>query len=260
MKTVLIKQKAGLGDILFTQKIAYSFKEKGHEVIWPVTQAYNYISEYLPTVSFVNIDDDFPFKSEYNNTGCGQIREFNSCIVAGLDGTNTGSHGVMRSKYVLASIDYSDWTQYAKIKRNIEREEKLIEILKIDTDQPFIFVNRQFGTPPNDCAVNNFFKINSDLPVVELQYLENVRVFDWMGILSLAKEIHTVDTALSYILHIMNQKNVFLYPRWKEGDTWMDLSYCNDYYDSAWQFCFNSYNKGFKDFTKLYKNLQPPVA
>jgi hypothetical protein len=236
---VLIKQKAGLGDILFTQKIGHIFKEKGHDVIWPVTRAYDHISEYLPAMSFVCVDENFPFKQEYLNTGPGQIRDYDSCIVVGLDGTSIGSHGVMRSKYALTNTNYSDWIEYAKIVRNLKREDHLLNLLDLDKDKKFIFVNRQFGTPPNDCAVNNFFKINSNLPIIELQYLENIRVFDWMGVLTLATEIHTVDTALSYILHIMGLKNVFLYPRWKEGDTWLDLSYCNDYYDTEWKICSN---------------------
>ena len=39
-KICLVKQPAGLGDILFCKKLVKPFIEKGYEVIWPVTSLY----------------------------------------------------------------------------------------------------------------------------------------------------------------------------------------------------------------------------
>ncbi|NBW58602.1 hypothetical protein EBR43_12675, partial [bacterium] len=69
MKTVLIKQKAGLGDILFCQKIGQIYQQRGHPVIWPVAHTYNYITEYLPQMQFADVTTDFPFKTEYDCCG-----------------------------------------------------------------------------------------------------------------------------------------------------------------------------------------------
>jgi hypothetical protein len=146
----------------------------------------------------------------------------------------------MRSKYKLVNLDYSDWVNYIKIKRNTEREEALFKKLNITKNSEYIFINRQFGTPPNDCAVNIFFKKPDKLPVVELEYIEGVRVFDWMGIIENAKEIHTVDTSFSYIIAAMKLENVNLYPRLKQNDNEVNLNYCSDFYSKTWKFCSNS--------------------
>ena len=60
----LINQPAGLGDILLCQKIACHLVNLGYEVIWPVVDYYNFITEYIktPGITFYNVKDDFPYK------------------------------------------------------------------------------------------------------------------------------------------------------------------------------------------------------
>ena len=48
MKTCLIIQPAGLGDIFFCQKIATHYsKNLGFKVIWPVYEHFLYIKDYI---------------------------------------------------------------------------------------------------------------------------------------------------------------------------------------------------------------------
>ena len=58
MKTALIYQPCGLGDILFLQKAAYFMKEAGYEVWWPVVHEFKWLSDYIPDFNFVSWDDD----------------------------------------------------------------------------------------------------------------------------------------------------------------------------------------------------------
>ena len=48
-KICIINQPAGLGDILFCQKIAHvALQEFGcDKVVWPVSEVYNYLHEYI---------------------------------------------------------------------------------------------------------------------------------------------------------------------------------------------------------------------
>lgn len=240
MKPVLIKQKAGLGDILFIQKIAEHYKQRGHRIIWPVVPAYSYLKEYIENCEYVNVDDSFDFKQQYENCPRCHIMDSDDCIIVCTDGCSHNDLGVMRSKYKLVDLDYTDWVEYIKINRNLEREEALFNKLNISKNTDYIFINRQFGTPPNDCAVNIFFRRPENLPVIELEYIDGVRVFDWMGIIEKAKEIHTVDTCFSYIMAAMKLENVNLYPRLKQNDNEVNLNYCSDFYSKTWKFGSNS--------------------
>ena len=80
MKKCLIRQPAGLGDIVFLQKIAKKLVKKGYEVHWPVIQPYEYVQDYMPyynwhVLPYDHPDDDvnnhsidFPLKEYYNPT------------------------------------------------------------------------------------------------------------------------------------------------------------------------------------------------
>ena len=65
MKTVLIKQPAGLGDIFFCQKIANLFMEEGIRVVWPVQKQFLWILDYLGCCEYLCVDDDFDYKELY---------------------------------------------------------------------------------------------------------------------------------------------------------------------------------------------------
>lgn len=239
MKPVIIKQTRGLGDILFCQKIAYHYIEQNRPVLWPVHQTYEYIAEYFTAPTFIYEGTDFPFKAHYLSCGYGQIFDIEECTIVCLDGASAPDAGVMRAKYKLVNLDYSDWVNYVQINRNFKREQELLERLGLTKNSEFVFVNRQYGSPPDCCSTNNYFKIESTLPTIELQYFEGVRAFDWMGVFELAKEIYTVDTSFSYILAAMKLENVRLYPRWNDNDRSTNLDYCSDFHNPRWKFGSN---------------------
>lgn len=245
MKTVLIKQRAGLGDILFTQKIAHKFIENKHRVIWPVYKLYDHIGEYVEGPNFVSEDNEFDFKEIYNRCGKGQIIENEDCIVIGLDGTPGDDIGVMKAKYRLVGIDYTDWGSFLNIKRNTERETQLIN--KLSLPKEYILVNKHFGTPPMSSAINERISPVSHLPQINLD-ISLGRPFDWIGVIESAKEIHTVETSLCYFIHAINRlDNVFVYPRWMSNDeNWVNFKYCRDYFKKEWVF-YGEKNNGVYD-------------
>ena len=235
MKPVIIKQSRGLGDILFCQKIAHQFIQKGHPVIWPVFDPYYHIKEYLTGPLFVSEDVDFPFKQHYGACGYGQQMDTEECTVICLDGASSPGLGTMRSKYKLVDIDYRDWDDFLNIKRNKEREQQLID--RLNLPEKFILVNKYFGTPPMCLSVNERVAPVTDLPIVQLD-LTLGRPFDWMGVFERAVEIHSVETAFCYIIQAMKRtEKVFIYPRWLNADdTRVDFDYCRDYFKREWTF------------------------
>jgi hypothetical protein len=59
MKTGLIYQPCGLGDILFLQKAAHYMQEElDYKVYWPVIHEFKWLSDYIPYFEFVSWGDD----------------------------------------------------------------------------------------------------------------------------------------------------------------------------------------------------------
>lgn len=242
MKPVLIKQPAGLGDILFCQKIAYAFMNKGHRVIWPVCKAYHYIGEYIINgPEFINLDDEFQYKHEFLSCSKGRLQEYENCIVLATDGAEQAfpgevHRGVMKLKYLLTDLDYGDWSKYVTLKRNAYREEELINFVGVKTAEKYIVVNSHFGTPP-ECSMRNMHIIpESNLPVVQVELYDNFRPFDWLSILEKAEEVHTVETSFCYLLELINKEKVFIYPKQTTPcNGGFSYDYCN-YYPQQWKY------------------------
>jgi hypothetical protein len=204
MKTVLIKQSKGLGDIFFCQKIANKLVERGHRVIWPVISKYLYIKNYLiGSVEYVDVDGDFDYKSTYTACGKGEILE-QDCIVLSTDGCRELDKvsGVMLSKYNLAGVSHEDWLAYFNFNRNLNREDDLFKLLKLDKDEKYVVVNRQIGGPGDESSWR--FEIPSTLRQVEIKEYPTFTIFDWSKVLENATSFYTMETCISYIIEKLN--------------------------------------------------------
>jgi len=215
-KTCLINQPAGLGDILFCQKIAYlALHEFGcDEVIWPVSEVYNYLPEYIsqPKVFFKT-------KTQEPNLGKNIINTDELLYVPLITSDSVISHSDMRAhghiKYkFFFNKDYHDWKNYFSINRNIEREINLIRTLKLDINEPFNLINRNFGTPPN-FLTNHQINPSNGLKNIYMDIVPGFNIFDWIGVIEKATEIHTMETSLYYILEKLGiEENVYIYSKY----------------------------------------------
>jgi len=214
-KICLINQPAGLGDILLCQKIANHIIELVYKIIWPVVDQYNYISEYItnPNIEFCSINSEFHGKEHYSEHGLNFIKndDFLYLPIKNAD-------RVLNSKSMLyAKFDYCDmspenWNEYFSITRNHDRENKIIQHYNIQPGEKYNIVNKTFATPPNTIT-NIAIKPKNNYRTINMEILGWDRIFDWMGILEGAEEIHTVDTSLTLILTKLNVKNVHIYER-----------------------------------------------
>ena len=206
---ILIRQPAGIGDIFFTQKIAYAINAAySCDIIWPVIPEFMWIQDYIkvPFIKFVSLDSDFPYKEAFQHD-IPSIFEFQDCIVIPLqraDWTISGS--VMDAKYKMVDLEQDDWLDYFNFTRNVEKENKLYyDVLGLKDGDQYSLVNRQFASPP-DTQICKHINVETLGKYVEMSYLPEYTLFDWCKVIENAQSIHTVETSLNYIIEKLNPK------------------------------------------------------
>jgi len=245
MKICLIRQPAGLGDILFTYKIAKKIIEsnKADIVYWPVITEYAYLNEYLidEKIIFVDVNTNFPFKSIYDED-TRNIVNTEDLLYVPLQRADQivpfnpeTCNYFMYCKYELIGLDYSDWYAFVNITRNIKNEQRLLEYFNYPSD--YTLVNKTVGAPPNDRKITTIPDlINS----IEMKIKPTFNFFDWCVLFKNAKEIHTVETSLCYLLTLFSCKNVTVYSRHMPGDVFYqihkDFKYIKNIYPKTWKY------------------------
>ena len=211
IKKIIIKQLAGLGDIFFCQKIAYTlYKNYNVEIIWPVIPEFIWIKNYIniPFIKFVNWEDNFEGKDILLNNDVSHVFTLQNYLVVPLQRAdwNYPEMSVMDAKYKLVNLDFKDWDHYFNFKRNIQKENQLYyDILGLTDESEYIFINRQFGSPP-DTQICKYIGLNKFPYYIEMKYIDGFTLFDWCKVIENAKEIHTVETSLNYIIDKINPK------------------------------------------------------
>ena len=212
----LINQPAGLGDIIFCQKIAKLLKTKyNHTVIWPVVKDLEYVKDYLDFDGFTINNPLWP------------TNRINLAIADRIFG---GS--VLKAKYELVRLDWRDWKDYVGLKRNHEKEQSLYNKLNPNNEE-YIIVSKLIGTPPGQREIP--MKINSNKKIIEVSLIEGYNPFDWCLLLENASEIHMVDTSFNYIMELINvkTKNLHLYSRFYPNT---DFSHIEGLFSLPWEY------------------------
>jgi hypothetical protein len=223
MKPCIIKQSAGIGDVFFCQKIAKVMLSKGYQVIWPLRPDITWIGDYIEDIYFPSLDEDFPGKDIYHQFG-GYVIEENVAFISLATADLTHNDGkIMSSKYSMLDIDYSDWQEYFKFIRNLDKENDLYyNVLGLKDDTEFVFINNLYNTDIRDSKLispNQF-----DLPVIELRLIDGFTLFDWCKVLEKAKEIYTIPTSICFIIEVIQtDAKIFYYP--KDRKQYNDVSY-----------------------------------
>ena len=244
MKPCLIRQPAGIGDILFTQKIAKKLLETGRcsKVIWPVIEQYNYLQQYIgtPDISYIDEREDFIYKELYASP-MNTLYENDDILYIPLqhsDQTTTlpdpRAHGQI--KYKFCNLDFKDWKDYLTLKRDKRREEHFADCLNFNYNKKFNLINKNYGSPPGNITRDDISPLNG-YQNLYMEFYPNIHLFDWMSIMARAEEIHTIETSLCYILEKMNIKNVNVYSKYTvNNDSVDDFGYIKENYDSAWKY------------------------
>ena len=243
MKTALIYQPCGLGDILFLQKAAYFMKEAGYEVWWPVVHEFKWLSDYIPDFNFVSWDDDdspvngstqpvpqscqFPHRDEYIHGAPSKISD-ELFFFQGFGDYKP----IMAGKYDHVGLDWSDWRDYVLFNRNKEKEDELYyKVLGLNDDSTYVLVNRYWCTRPK-IEICDRISVNPDdyggAQVVETRHIPGYTLFDWCKVIEKAAGYNFIETAWNYLFESpelfskVKDKPMFLHHRW---GNWTEVQY-----------------------------------
>jgi len=250
-KICLIKQPAGLGDILLCQKIASSYVDKGFRVLWPVISNYIFLKDYIVTrgVEFLDEKEDFLGKEIYLSNTLKILQKNNFLFIPLCTADQFSYHNSMLvSKFIFSNVEnYKDWADYFTLRRNLKREKYLENILRLP--EKFNLINKRYGTPPQYEKYNNNIIVNNGNKNIEMNILGFDNPFDWCGVFEKAQEIHTVDTSLSLILTKLKLNNVNLYERINSGPHTYKLPTNNylhkDFFPESWKIFVSATTNGF---------------
>jgi len=202
-KKCLIRQSAGLGDILLCQKIGYHYQDLGYEIIWPVEPVYSYVKDYLKNFKYILTTDDYEFTDEM--------------ITLQLHGSvkKVGGPYILDAKYKISKVDIDDWTDYIHIERNKEKEDKLFyDILGLQDDEEYVLINETFASPPH--SQENKIVIKDDhRKQIKMNYIKDITLFDWLKVIENASQIDVVDSCITVLLNLIDLKTeaVTIYSR-----------------------------------------------
>jgi hypothetical protein len=191
-RTILIKQPAGIGDIIFCQKLYKKLKSDNCEIFWPVLDQINWLCDYLDTVCTFE-----------------EIRDKTFDTVIDLEGQNTLSKvggRIMESKYKYVNQSFDGYLDYFTPKRNHEKENELYSNLV--KGKKYRLICDMFATPDVN---KNVLKMNIPTSTVMdnifVKILPNYTLFDWIKIIEDAEEIYCTDSAITFLVEKFNNKS-----------------------------------------------------
>jgi len=199
-KVCLIYQPLGLGDIFWVQQIVDTIISDGYVVYYPVGNVYyDIVSSHIKkeNLIWVRETDEFPLKQYYGQVNFHQT-ENELYVPLSYADRYIPNASVMISKYYFLSIPIGDYRKHFSIERNYEREEALIQ--KYELVGNYILVNSSFGTESQqrDLEIKSHLKIH--YMDIQQDRENGFHIFDWIMALENAKEIHTVETSLCYLI------------------------------------------------------------
>jgi hypothetical protein len=116
----------------------------------------------------------------------------------------------MKSKYWMHNLVWQNWKRNATWKRDETKERRLFEFLGLTDTTEYTLVNPFFTT-----NMEHQIEIKVQGKVVNMKYIPGFSLFDWALVIQKATAIHTVSTAIIYLLELLDigQTPVFIYKR-----------------------------------------------
>ena len=250
-KKCIVKQPAGIGDILYCLHIAERIIEKYQcDIIWPVIPQYNFISNYIKRdhLVFVDESENFPYKDVYTSNYRHVINNDNYMYIPlntadekvaieskfakdfqFTDEVRT-SELIMVSKYKIVGLDPNNWSKSLSFIRDKDKENRLYyDILKLQDDTEYVLVNSLYASPPDSRHIDNIKTSGKYNQVVEVSYISGYNPFDWCKVMEQASEIHTADTCYTFLLEALtlSTSDVNIYSRFRKpnGPTFIETEW-----------------------------------
>jgi len=215
MKTCLIYQPQGTGDIIFIQKIIHEYKKKGYKIIHPLYPYFIWIKQYLnqDDVEFPMLSGDrkilepFEHSDEYYYL-MGSTNALFRKPVYGLDFVYISAgppslikEEMMTAKYSVAEVDYTDWQKFVKINRDPAKEDELFyNVLGLKDDTEYTLINEFCSSHRIDVEPIGISVYMSNIPGYTL--------FDWIKVIEKCSRLVTIDTSLPILAEVFLPTNV----------------------------------------------------
>lgn len=205
-RVCLINQPAGIGDVLFLQKMAKHFLDLGYSVYFPLLPQLLFIKDYikLDNLFFCSVNDEFPYKELFNTTNLIITHELIYVPATYSDRYIGGS--CLESKYKLINLDFSDWQDFLIFNRDLLKENRLFyDILKLKDDEEYCLINKRWGTPPNSLTKDVYYDFKGK--IIEIDMIDGFNIFDWCKVIENASQISIVDTSFNYLIEKLELKS-----------------------------------------------------
>jgi len=200
---IYIHHHLGLGDHIVCNGLVRALYDRHEKVILAVkTHNYSSVKQLyrdLENMRFHKVTSDAECIAEYKKQPFVRVG-FENC-----------RSDWEKSFYDQVGLDYSDRFSKFYISRDLEREKDLED--KLNLPEEYAFVNRTASTGSNN------IELKTNLPLVELQPITD-SLFDWIGVIEKAKEIHTIDSSIFQLIKQLTVKgNKFFYDMRKVDPT-----------------------------------------
>lgn len=219
MKTCIINQFRGVGDILFVIPIARYYMSLGYRVLFPTL--FPELNKHFPDIffinkNFVNIDYEMNTIVEINGTLILPLRYSDQI-------TRTSYKNCMAAKYRMLNLPPNMWRNLYWKRDRIAENKLFYDVLKLDLDTKYNLINTTFLS---DFSGKIDIKVENDYRNVHMSTKEGFTLLDWCLVMENAETIHTVSTSILYVLELLPLKNeeLHIYKRGKFEDT-------HDYYN-----------------------------
>ena len=247
MKTCFIYQPQGVGDIIFTQKIAHHYTKLGYKIVWPLYEYFGWLIPYLQqdNISFPLLSNDRKIMEPFEHSDkfyylMGStyaifrkpVHSYDfvylSCGPASMEFDE-----MMTSKYSVADVDFANWQDFVKINRNHAKEQELFyKVLGLKDDTEYTLINES-------CSSHKI----SILPVGNSVYMTAIpgySFFDWIYVIERCSRLITIDTAVPILAEVYMPKTVpcHLINRYAPA-TFVDLP---KIFNLDWQYCITPFD------------------
>lgn len=243
MKTCLIYQPCGLGDIIWVQPVIDKLINHGYRVIYPVIDLYyDMVSSQIKknNLYWVRESDDFPLKQFYGKI---EIHDTGNELYLPLSYADRYLPGcsIMISKYYFSNTPISNWHKNIEIQRNDTKESRVYDVYKIDRTKPYSLINLSYGTPPNHITRNISINLNTNQYIFmscETDIQNEICLFDWLHAIENAYEIHTVETSICFLADkYAKTDKLYMYERIRDGSKPLFYGLTNKLYrNSNWTY------------------------
>ena len=222
-QTAIISQPFGIGDAIFAQGIADYLIAQKYNVMWPVKSHFvDGLQKAYPYVQWVPdaIINPFLFniKRDYVVDGIRIIPIRWSNEIIGVPASQW-----MRSKYDMYGLDWSKWKNHAHYYRNLNKERELCNLYGIDITKPYNLININYRT---DGSGKIAVQIKNNHPKYVMDVKEGFSLFDYSTLIENATEIHVANSAILYLLELLDFKGTaHIYARPEEGGGFPHVDY-----------------------------------